>query len=336
VEPVIEGRRATFILPGGLQRSSGGNVYDRVMVEALRSRGWRVGVSETSPVRADGPEQADGVVIQDSLAIPAGPPAGPDRLVALLHQLPSEAEERPSWREAERSVLRSASLVVAVSRHLAERASRETEAPVVVVSPGWDRAYAVARSDEGTVLCVANAGRRKGVADAIAAFEQARLGRARFVLAGDPRRDALEAERVEAFAAALGPDLIVDGVLEPAALAHRYATARVFLSASRYEGWPIAVAEAMASGLPIVAFDVAGVRELVRSGEDGILCEVGDIEGLARAVGRLWSDPVLSGRMGNTARLRARGWPTWADAGRRFVDVLESYARGDPHPADAE
>jgi glycosyltransferase involved in cell wall biosynthesis len=324
-------RRATFILPGGLQRSSGGNVYDRVIVEALRTRGWRVGVSETSPT------QATDVVIQDSLAIPAGPPVGADRLVALLHQLPSEADERPSWRQAERNVLRSASLVVTVSRHLAERVSRETEAPIVVVSPGWDRAYAGRRGDEATVLCVANAGRRKGAADAIAAFEQARLHEARFVLAGDRQRDALEAERIEAFASPLGADLILDGVLEPAALAHRYVTARVFLSASRYEGWPIAVAEAMASGLPIVAFDVPGVRELVRDGEDGILSEIGDIEGLAGALGRLWRDPSLRDRMGSSARLRARGWPTWREAGRRFVDVLEFHTDGvGAHPAGAE
>lgn len=300
------------------------------MVEALRTRGWRVGVSETSPTHATD------AVIQDSLAIPAGPPAGAGRLVALLHQLPSEAEGRPSWRRAEGDVLRSASLVVTVGRHLAERVSRETEAPVVVVSPGWDRAFAARRRDEGTVLCVANAGRRKGVADAIAAFEQAGLPGARFVLAGDPRRDAREAGRIEAFATTLGAQLILDGILEPPALTHRYATARVFLSASRYEGWPIAVAEAMASGLPIVAFDVAGVRELVRDGEDGILSEIGDIDGLAGALGRLWRDGSLRDRMGHTARLRARGWPTWREAGQRFIDVLESHTDDDGHPVGAE
>jgi glycosyltransferase involved in cell wall biosynthesis len=323
-------RHATFIVPGRLQGSSGGNVYDRVMVEALRAHGWRVDVSETAPTRG-----AD-VVIQDSLAMPAGPPAGTHRLVALLHQLPSEANERPRWRDIEREVLRSASLVVTVSRHLAERASRETDAPVVVVSPGWDRASGGSPGDEGTVLCVANAGRNKGVSDAIDAFQRARLHGARFVLAGDHKRDASEAERIDSFASSLQEDLILDGVLKPGALAHRYATARVFLSASRYEGWPIAVAEAMASGLPVVAYDVAGMRELVRDGEDGILAEIGDIDGLVRALGLLWRDPARREGMGSAARRRARSWPTWQEVGRRFVHILESHTNGEAHPAGAE
>jgi glycosyltransferase involved in cell wall biosynthesis len=322
-------RRVTFIVPGRLRRSSGGNLYDRVMVEALRARGWRVAVSGTAPTR-----NAD-VIVVDSLAMQAGPPAGADRLVALLHQLPSEANERPRWREPEREVLRSASLVVTVSRHLAERVSRETDAPVIVVTPGWDRARAGRLADEGSVLCVAHGGHGKGVGDAIDAFERARLDGARFRLVGDRRRDAREAARIDAFASALGSDLVLDGVLEPVALAQRYGSARVFLSASQYEGWPIAVAEAMASGLPIVAFDIAGMRELVRNEQDGILVGLGEVEGLARALDRLWKDPALRDRIGRSARIRARSWPTWREASQRFVDVLESHTNGDLHPAGA-
>jgi glycosyltransferase involved in cell wall biosynthesis len=323
-------RSATFIVPGGLQRSTGGNVYDRVMIEALRRRGWRVDVSDGAPIRATD------VGIQDSLAMPAGPPAAAKHLVPLLHQLPSEANARPSWRAPEREVLRSACLVVTVSQHLAERVSRETDAPVTVVSPGWDRACASRLADGDSVVCVANAAPRKGVADAIDAFTRARLHEARFVLAGDPRRDPLESGRIDAFASSLGPDLILDGVVDPSALAHRYSTARVFVSASRYEGWPIAVAEAMASTLPIVAFDVAGVRELVRDGEDGILADVGDIDGLARGLRRLWRDPSLRRRMGLAAQRRARGWPTWEEAGRQFVHMLESHVDGDAYAEGAE
>ncbi len=320
--------RATFIVPGGLRRSTGGNVYDRLVIEALRRRGWRVDVSDVAPLgRTD-------VTVQDSLAMPAGPPASEGHLVPLLHQLPSEANARPSWRAPEREVLRSASLVVTVSRHLAERLSRDTDAPVAVVSPGWDRACAPRPGDGDSVVCVGNAGPGKGVADAIDAFARARLHEARFVLAGDRRRDPLESVRIDAFASRLGSALILDGVVGPAALAHRYSTARLLVSASRYEGWPIAVAEAMASGLPIVAFDVPGVRELVRDGEDGILSEVGDIDGLARSLRRLWGDPSLRRRMGLAARRRARGWPTWEEAGQRFVDVLGSLV--DPHAGGAE
>ena len=322
-------RRVTFVVPGGLQRSSGGNVYDRAMVDALRTRGWRVTVSDSAPARNAG------VVVLDSLAMQSGPPRGADRLVALLHQLPSEADDRPSDRERELEVLRAASLVVTVSRHLAERVSRETDAPVVVVSPGWDRAYADRLDDDGSVLCVAHAGSRKGVGNAIEAFQRAHLGGAHFRLVGDRHRDAREAQRIEAFASELGEDLVLDGVLEPAALAQRYGSARTFLSASLYEGWPIAVAEAMASGVPIFAFDIAGTRELVREGDDGILVPTGDVDGLARALQRVWTDPASRDRMGRSARRRARSWPTWRDSSRRFVDILESHADGDRYPVGA-
>jgi glycosyltransferase involved in cell wall biosynthesis len=320
-------RRLTFVVPGRLRSPTGGNIYDRFVIEALRRRGWRVAVSATASTGNVGP------VVVDSLAMREGAPAGADPLIALLHQLPSEAEEQPRWREPERAVLRAASLVVTVAKHLAERVSSETDAPIVVVSPGWDRVAAERAGDDASVLCVAHAARRKGVADAIAAFDRARLDGARLRLVGDHRRDAREAERIDAFASALGADLVLDGVLGKAALARRYARARILLSASRYEGWPIAVAEAMASGVPVVAFDVAGMRELVRDGTDGILVEVGDLDGLARALHSLWRDPALRDRMGRSARERARGWPTWHDTGQRFVDVLESYVVGDVQPA---
>jgi glycosyltransferase involved in cell wall biosynthesis len=312
-----------LVVPGRLRSSSGGNVYDRIMVDELRARGWAVAVSDAAP------ERPDDIVVLDSLAMPAGPPPGADRLVALLHQLPSEANDRPDWRGPEARVLRSASLVVTVSRHLAGRVSRETDTRVVVVSPGWDRACADRRADDGSVLCVGHAGPRKGVADAIAAFELAHLDGARFRLAGDQRRDPHEAERIDELVAALGRDLVLDGVLDAGSLARRYASARVFVSASRYEGWPIAVAEAMASGVPVVAFDVAGVRELVRHEEDGLLIPVGDVDGLARALGRVWTDAPLRDRLGRSARIRARSWPTWRDASRRFVEALGSVTNGD-------
>ena len=322
-------REAILFVPGGLRGTSGGNVYDRVVVAALRRRGWRVTVSEEPGAHA-----AD-VVIQDSLAMSAGPPAGRAHLVVLLHQLPSDANPRPSAWSVERDVLRSASLVVPVGRHLADRAARATDAPVVVVRPGWDRAFAARPVHGDTVLCVANAEPVKGVADAIEAFARARLAGARFVLAGDPDRDPRESNRIRALASRLAPTVNLEGVVDPRTLSVRYAGARVFVSASRYEGWPIAVAEAMASGLPIVAFDVPGVRELVRDGVDGMLVDVGNVDGLALALGRLWRDRSLRERMGGAARLRARSWPTWDEAGRRFVDLLEWMVAKDAHPTVA-
>src|SRR4051794_35022053 len=99
---------ASLLVPGGLDRLTGGNVYDGVMVAALRNRGWRVDVADGRP-----PPDVD-VVIQDSLSIPSGPPDDDAPLVALFHQIASEAEGRAEWRAAEDAVLHRASIVIAV------------------------------------------------------------------------------------------------------------------------------------------------------------------------------------------------------------------------------
>src|SRR5436190_8164493 len=103
------GRRVAFVVPGGLGRVTGGNVYDLAVIDELRARGWAVDVVEPEASL----EGAD-VVVVDSLSLPYGPPATDAPLVALLHQVPSEAEGHSEWRTGEAGVLGRSDLVVAV------------------------------------------------------------------------------------------------------------------------------------------------------------------------------------------------------------------------------
>ncbi|MBM3471624.1 MAG: glycosyltransferase family 4 protein [Armatimonadetes bacterium] len=82
-------------------------------------------------------------------------------------------------------------------------------------------------------------------------------------------------------------------------------TADVFVLSSRWEGMPLAVIEAMMSGLPVVATDVGGVPEAVVDGETGLLVPPGDPAALASALDRLLTDPALRRRMGEAGRRRA-------------------------------
>lgn len=82
--------------------------------------------------------------------------------------------------------------------------------------------------------------------------------------------------------------------------------ADLFLSTADTEGFGLAVIEAMAAGLPVVATAVGGVNDTVVDGETGLLCEKGDVVGLADAVARLLGDPVRRAQMGEAARRRAR------------------------------
>jgi glycosyltransferase involved in cell wall biosynthesis len=80
----------------------------------------------------------------------------------------------------------------------------------------------------------------------------------------------------------------------------------VFVSPSRSESFGLAIVEAMASGLSVVATATEGARESVEDGVSGLLVPVGDVEALAQAIARLLEDSHERERMGGRARTRAR------------------------------
>lgn len=82
------------------------------------------------------------------------------------------------------------------------------------------------------------------------------------------------------------------------------ARAQIFVLASHYEGFPRSILEAMRTGLPVVASDVAGVKEAVLDGETGFLIPKGDVETLREKLLGLTRDPNLRKRMGVNGRRR--------------------------------
>jgi len=80
----------------------------------------------------------------------------------------------------------------------------------------------------------------------------------------------------------------------------------IFLMPSLYEGCPIALLEAMASGKTIIASDIPSIREIVRHGEEAILVNPYDVEELEQAILLLYNDPDLRAKLGRNARERAK------------------------------
>jgi hypothetical protein len=102
------------------------------------------------------------------------------------------------------------------------------------------------------------------------------------------------------------------------------AAADFLMLPSRWEAMPYIVLEAMASARPVVAARVDGVRDLVLEGETGLLCDVGDAEGLADACARMIArEPAERASMGERGRaLVQRSFSAEAMV-RGLIDVYE-------------
>lgn len=97
----------------------------------------------------------------------------------------------------------------------------------------------------------------------------------------------------------------------------------VFLLPSEIESFGLAALEALSCGVPVVATSVGGLPELVQDGVTGFLHSMGDIEGLARSVVRLFRDDAMHGRLSAAARRDAE--QTWQR--EPMVDRYESLYR---------
>jgi glycosyltransferase involved in cell wall biosynthesis len=175
---------------------------------------------------------------------------------------------------------------------------------VTRIRNGWSGTPLQLRKDpRPTIVCTANFRAQKGHPVLIEAFAAVarRMPDARLVLLGDgPELPA--ARRL------IGELGLTERVELPGPQADVWpwlAKAHVFALASHYEPLGIAVLEAMAAGLPVVASGVDGIVELVRPGVTGELVPPGDPAPLARALTAVLEDPGAALRMGTAGRAAA-------------------------------
>jgi glycosyltransferase involved in cell wall biosynthesis len=99
---------------------------------------------------------------------------------------------------------------------------------------------------------------------------------------------------------------------------------------SRFEGFGLAAAEAMAAGVPLIAASVGSLPEVLDAPNGGILIPPANPEALASAAEALLDDPVERERLSQSARESARrfSWETVADAHLRFINHVAA-SRGE-------
>jgi glycosyltransferase involved in cell wall biosynthesis len=156
------------------------------------------------------------------------------------------------------------------------------------------------RGDAPVMLCVGRLAAEKSLGLALQAFRalQARIPAARMVMVGDgPQRGAL----ADAY-----PDVIFTGTKRGEELAAHYASADMFLFPSLTETFGNVVLEAMASGLPVVAFDRAAAREHVANGISGLVVHESDARAFITSAYELGLDSETRLTLGVNARIAAQ------------------------------
>lgn len=273
IEQALRSGRLRYTLPGGLLR---------LAAEARRS-----------DVVVSGREVSEGLLLGSLVARIARRP-----FAVTVHSrfdLANEHYTRPAMRKWTWAALRSADLAVAVSQGVADnlRMLRFPQRRIRVVTNGIDAGALRARAGEPAptpvparpyVVALGRLSLEKGFDTLVRAHAQVLQSSCTphqlLIIGEGPERDALMDLIAEL---GVGDTVTMTGFLDnPFPL---LARADLFVLSSRWEGYALALAEALLLGVPAVATDcVAGPRELLRDGELGRLVPVDDVSALSAAM----------------------------------------------------
>ncbi|WP_202820607.1 glycosyltransferase family 4 protein [Variovorax sp. JS1663] len=342
-------------MPGDLETRTGGYTYDRHIVAGLRALGWEVEVQSLGEgfPSPDATALAQATRVVD--ALPDGALAVVDGLafgvlpelvqrhakrlfwVALVHhplalETGLDADRQRVLFDSERRALAHARGVIVTSPSTARAlAEFDVEAGrIAVIEPGTAPApLAAGSSSEGlSLLCVATVTPRKGHALLVEAL--AGLKDRPWVLhcAGSLVMDAAcaSALREAIDDHGLQARVLLHGEQDEASLRALHAKADAFVLPSFHEGYGMALAEALAHGLPVISTRAGAIPDTVPE-EAGLLVAPGSVPELRAALQRLMDDSAARARLAAGARSARARLPDWAQSSQRFATALAAFAR---------
>ena len=344
-------RRIAFAVPGDLSTPTGGYTYDRRIIGELRRLGFGVDVIDlgegfprpNAETRAAALAKLAAVprgsaIVVDGLALGVLPEIAALRarnpLIGLVHhplalETGLAAEEAVRFRASERAALASMRAIIVTSPTVARVlvADYGVSPDVLSVAPPGSERVRCAHGGGGGMVALLSVGiivPRKGYDLLVAAL--ATLGDLpwRLTIVGDRRRDAQASARLDAdvLRHGLTARVAIEGAVSAERLAELYSAADVFVLASRYEGYGMAFAQAIAYGVPVIGTTAGAIPETVPAGA-GLLVPPDDVRALAAALRLLISDAGERARLARNARAAANLLPTWAAAAAVFVRAIE-------------
>lgn len=339
----------SLIVPAPFSSLSGGYAYDRRMVNGLRAAGHTVAVIElpgTHPVTDETARSAargawgslprDVLPLIDGLALPAfagqGDALAARPAAALIHH-PTALEtglgdsDRATLRNTELRLLPRFARVVATSGPTAERLVADfgvDSGRLRVVVPGTDDAPRGSGSGGPgcAILSIGALIPRKGYDVLIRALARLLDLDWQLTIVGSPTRDPTHARQLAVLAQQLA---VVDqvrfaGEVDDATLDQLWRRADLFALASHWEGYGIAVAEALKRGVPVAI--TTGAAAALAPPDAGVVCPPGDHNQLSKAMRRMIFGTTLRHEMAEAAWQAGRALPSWQTQIDTFAKAL--------------